>query len=166
MARVQPGTQVAADNGARFRTWIETAVDGITTINDRGIVQACNPSCERLSGCEPNEVLGSNVNMPVPEPCRDKHDAYLDNCSNTGEEILTVSTYGSGEGLVRVLVADTGHGLTEEVRGKLLQPFVETKVKGMGLSICRSIVEAQSGRVSVGLSTDGGTIFRLSVPSE
>jgi hypothetical protein len=60
---------------------------------------------------------------------------------------LVVSTAPAGPGMVEVAVSDSGPGLAPEVAGRLFEPFVSTKPNGMGvgLSICRSIVEAHGG---------------------
>ncbi|CAO4139066.1 PAS domain-containing sensor histidine kinase [Methylorubrum aminovorans] len=70
-----------------------------------------------------------------------------------------------GEGFVEVRVSDTGTGLAPEVAGQLFQPFVTTKANGMGvgLSICRTIVEAHGGKISVGPGPYGGTEFRFTL---
>jgi two-component system sensor kinase FixL len=66
---------------------------------------------------------------------------------------------------VQVSVADSGGGLAPEIVAHLFQPFVTTKQKGMGLglSICRTIVEAHGGRIWVDARPQGGTIFRFTL---
>jgi two-component system sensor kinase FixL len=68
---------------------------------------------------------------------------------------------------VQISVTDNGPGLPEEVQAKLFQPFVSTKTTGMGLglSICRTIVAAHEGRIWAEPNPQGGTIFRLSLPT-
>ncbi|HSK38542.1 MAG TPA: PAS domain S-box protein [Arenibaculum sp.] len=80
---------------------------------------------------------------------------------------LTVVTSPEPDGLARVTVSDTGPGLAEEVRAKLFQPFVTTKDKGMGLglSICRSIIDAHGGRLWPETNPDGGTTFHFTLPA-
>ena len=78
---------------------------------------------------------------------------------------LTIRTARSAGGPVEVAVSDTGPGLAEEVTKQLFQPFVTTKEKGMGLglSICRTIIEAHGGRIWVEPRPQGGTIFRFTL---
>ena len=66
---------------------------------------------------------------------------------------------------MEVSVADTGPGLAPEVASHLFQPFVTTKRKGMGLglSICRTIVEAHGGKIWVDNRPGGGTVFRFTL---
>ncbi len=74
---------------------------------------------------------------------------------------------GRGEnGMVSIRVVDTGPGIAPEIADHLFQPFVTTKPQGMGvgLSICRSIVEAHGGRLVAEANPEGGTIFAFSVP--
>ena len=70
------------------------------------------------------------------------------------------------DGMAVVSIADNGPGLDESVAAKLFQPFVTTKAAGMGvgLSICRTIVEAHGGRIWTEANPGGGAVFRFSVP--
>ncbi len=79
---------------------------------------------------------------------------------------LSVSTVRGGDGLAQVTVSDTGPGLAQKVIDQLFQPFVTTKEKGMGLglSICRSIVEAHGGRLWATPNPVRGVTFQFSLP--
>jgi two-component system sensor kinase FixL len=70
------------------------------------------------------------------------------------------------DGEIQISVADSGHGIAPEIAENLFRPFVTTKESGMGvgLSICRTIVEAMGGRIWHEASPLGGAMFRFTVP--
>jgi two-component system sensor kinase FixL len=70
------------------------------------------------------------------------------------------------EQAAEVSVADSGPGITPELADRLFQPFFTTKKTGMGLglSICREIVEAHHGKLSAAPGPSGGAVFRLMLP--
>lgn len=73
------------ETAARLKGIVETAVDGIITINDRGIVETMNPAAEKIFGYRAREVIGKNISMLMPEPYRSQHDDYLDRYRHTRE---------------------------------------------------------------------------------
>ena len=76
-----------------------------------------------------------------------------------------VVTASAGEEMVEISVADCGPGLPAMVRDKLFQPFVTTKANGLGvgLSVCRTIVEAHAGRLWTDADSGGGAVFRFTL---
>jgi two-component system sensor kinase FixL len=82
------------------------------------------------------------------------------------KELLVTTSVPSGD-KITVSVADTGSGLSEEIAGRLFQPFVTTKPAGMGvgLSISKRIVEAHGGEMWAEANPSGGTIFRFTLQS-
>src|SRR6266511_5201462 len=69
----------------RLRAILEAAVEGIITIDERGIVDSINPAACRIFGYAPEEVVGQNVSMLMPSPDREKHDGYIANYLRTGQ---------------------------------------------------------------------------------
>lgn len=85
--------------------------------------------------------------------------------ANAPERVLTVSTAPDDGGLARVTVADTGPGVAAEIADDLFRAFNSTKPGGMGLglSICRTIIEANGGRIWLGSLPGGGACFHFTL---
>lgn len=69
----------------RLKAVIETATDGIITIDEMGIVESINPAGARLFGYGPEEVIGNNIKMLMPSPYKEQHDEYIHNYKTTRE---------------------------------------------------------------------------------
>ena len=72
----------------------------------------------------------------------------------------------SGAGML-VSVIDQGHGISDETAQRLFSPFFSTKAEGMGmgLNICRTVIESHGGTLSHARNPEGGTIFRFWLPA-
>jgi two-component system sensor histidine kinase DctS len=84
----------------------------------------------------------------------------------TGEtRALTIASRRAGD-VVEVSVADRGPGISEEISGLLFTPFVSTKPEGMGmgLNICRSIIELHRGSLWFEARPEGGVAFIFTLP--
>ena len=82
-----------------------------------------------------------------------------------GERILAISTRRAKEDEVLVTVSDTGPGIAHEYATSIFEPFFSTKKNGtgIGLAICRSIVEAHSGRISAQDNAPSGASLHFTV---
>jgi two-component system sensor kinase FixL len=80
---------------------------------------------------------------------------------------LTVSTRRLDVHTVEIEIADSGPGLSPDIEDQLFQPFVTTKVTGMGvgLSLCRNIIEAHGGRIAAQNGPEGGAVFCFTLPA-
>jgi two-component system, LuxR family, sensor kinase FixL len=79
---------------------------------------------------------------------------------------LIVSTHCAA-GAVDIVVSDSGPGLAPEIAGRLFEPFVTSKPTGLGLglSICRELIEAHGGQLSAAPRATGGMAFTIRLPT-
>ena len=68
-----------------LRNILNGMVDGVITINDKGNILSFNKSAETIFGYKPEDVIGQNVSMLMPDPDSRHHDGYLDNFVATGD---------------------------------------------------------------------------------
>jgi PAS domain S-box-containing protein len=117
------------------------------------------------------------LSEPLPMVCGDsvQIQQVLVNLILNGAEAMTgktpaklrVSTAISGDARkVEICVTDSGKGMTPENYNRLFEPFFTTKPNGlgMGLSICRSLVEDMGGRLLASMNTDQGMRFCFTIP--
>lgn len=90
----------------------------------------------------------------------------IDAMADAPRRQLEVRVHVDDPRTIRISVADTGPGLDPGVRERLFQPFVTTKAAGMGvgLSICRTIVESHGGRIWAEDNRGGGAVFSFTLP--
>lgn len=77
--------QQLLDANNRLAAVVETAADGIVTIDDAGRIESANRAVSAIFGYTKDELLGQNVNMLMPQPHRGEHDGYLKRYQRTGE---------------------------------------------------------------------------------
>lgn len=68
----------------RLEAILESAVDGILAIDDRGIIESVNQATVEIFGYERSEMIGAPVTLLMPSPYREEHDGYLKNYITTG----------------------------------------------------------------------------------
>jgi len=73
------------DYASHLEAVLNTVLDGIITIDHKGTIQGLNPSATRIFGYMPEEIIGQNVKMLMPEPYKSEHDQYLKNYLDGGQ---------------------------------------------------------------------------------
>jgi len=94
----------AAEREAHLRSILDTIPDAMIVINEQGLIGSFSTAAERLFGWSAEEALGRNVDMLMPSPYRESHDAYLERYYRTGERRVI--------GLGRVVVGERRDGST------------------------------------------------------
>lgn len=89
----------------------------------------------------------------------------LEATEGSGPRAVVVTTRSASKSELEVSVSDNGCGLPEDPEA-IFRPFTSTKLKGMGvgLSICRMIIEAHGGRLWAEPRAGGGAVFRFTLP--
>ena len=80
------------------RTILEKMIDGVITIDEKGIIGSINQAGEQIFGYRASELMGKNISMLMPSPYREEHDNYIANYLKTGETKL-IGTGRQVEGL-------------------------------------------------------------------
>jgi signal transduction histidine kinase len=86
--------------------------------------------------------------------------------SEVSDKALRVEVLKLGDYEVVVRILDRGRGISPADRQHIFEPFYSTKDKGLGigLAICRSIIEAHGGKLSYSLNPEGGSVFQFTLP--
>lgn len=118
--RVEQRTQELKDNQKRLQAIVETAVDAIIVVDDKGVINSFNASAVNMFGYELKEVLGKNVSILVPVNERKEHDRYLSNYDSSQEGMSII-----GKGREVMAVHSSGKEFPVEIA--LSEIFVENK---------------------------------------
>jgi two-component system sensor kinase FixL len=177
----QQALEKVVEQGDRARQIIQRIRDHVTKRETEKRAESLLETIEEASGLALVGVQGLKLQIRIDEDAR---EAVIDKIqiqqvllnlirnaaeamANSARRELTITVIRV-EDMAEISVADTGPGMPETVQARLFRPFVTTKPNGMGvgLSICRTIVEAHGGTLRAEEGSGGGTIFRLTVPCE
>lgn len=90
--------ELLEDREARLSAILDTTVDGIITIDERGIIESVNTAAERIFGYSGDELVGNNITMLMPSPYREEHGAYIRRYLRTGEpRIIGIGREAEGQ---------------------------------------------------------------------
>ena len=111
------------------------------------------------------EVDSAQIRQVLVNLLRNAVEAMQENDPSRDARV-TISTGVRPDGAVEFAISDTGPGLSPEAREQLFQPFFTTKANGMGLglSVCRRLIEAHGGSIEADNLPGGGAIFRFQLP--
>jgi two-component system NtrC family sensor kinase len=155
------------------------------------LFQLGHPKSLNVIECDPNEIVETALNLVSLKAkekgitiekrleCREKFQVDPEQIEQVVINLLingidaingsfgklTVET-GSSNGNVRIIVSDTGCGLSPEIKEKIFQPFYSTKKSGtgLGLSISRRIVETHKGSILIASEEGRGSTFTVEIP--
>ena len=142
------------------------AVRRAIDLTDHGVSEAGMALQERLAASLP-KVLGDagrlgQVLVNLINNARDAGGGTIQVATGTVQE--------NGRIYVRIAVEDSGHGIPEEILPQLFTSFVTTKPSGkgtgLGLRICRRILEEMDGRITAANRPEGGACFEIFLPSQ
>lgn len=102
--RREGAARALEEREAHLRSIFDTAPEAMIVIDDAGIIQSYGASSEKMFGWRPDEVLGRNISMLMPEPFRTQHDGYLNRYMETGEKRII--------GIGRIVVGQRKDGST------------------------------------------------------
>lgn len=175
--RIQADAQRAADIIARVRDMAAHRAPERAEISVNGVIEeACAFLRHELQAQGVVLVLDLARDLPPVAADRTQLQQVVVNLAVNAIQAMTHAGASSRklhiastaiEGAVRVSVSDTGPGIAESSAGRLFESFFTTKASGMGmgLPICRSILESHGGAISVSNHAEGGASFVFTLPA-
>jgi signal transduction histidine kinase len=90
----------------------------------------------------------------------------IESMQSVEPRVLSITSETTGHDSICVSIADTGSGIDVANLNRIFKPMFTTKTRGMGmgLSICKSIIEAHNGRIWVSANTPRGSVFHFELP--
>jgi signal transduction histidine kinase len=153
----EPRTQTSLDLNNLIRDSLAFVRDALQTYRIAVRVD-CNERCPRIEG---NQVQLQQVLVNLITNAIDSM------ATADGERVLSLRSEVHDSGSVMVSIEDTGKGVEPSATDRIFNPLFTTKAHGMGmgLAICRSIIEAHGGRLWVTTNLPRGAVFHFTVPA-
>jgi len=116
--------------------------------------------------CDPDASTGFLDRVQIEQVVFNLMRNATEAMSKSQRRVLTLATKSIADGMIEVSITDTGPGISADIQANLFEPFVTTKEGGLGigLSICRVIIEAHGGKLTAEDNPEGGAIFRFTIP--
>jgi len=116
--------------------------------------------------CDPDASTGFLDRVQIEQVVFNLMRNAAEAMSKSQRRGLTLATKSMADGMIEVSITDTGPGVSADIQANLFEPFVTTKEGGLGigLSICRVIIEAHGGMLTAEDNPEGGAIFRFTIP--
>ena len=119
--------------------------------------------------CEDSQPVYADeveIQQVVVNLIRNACDSLTDDAAEIEERRISIEVMNRDDNFMEVVVSDSGAGILESVKDRLFEPFLTTKEGGLGigLGICKSIIEAHRGTLWTGLSALGGACFHFDLP--
>jgi two-component system, LuxR family, sensor kinase FixL len=153
-----------------LRAVLDTVVQGLIIIDERGTVRSFNPAAVRIFGYRPEEVIGRNVKMLMPEPYHAQHDGYLSHYMETGEARVIgigreVSARRKDGSVFPIELGVTEMRAAEERRFiGIVRDISDTKELEANKVFLQTLIEnIPDGLVTIDI---GGTMLRVNRPAE
>ncbi len=158
-----PSEPSAQESEARYRSILESAVDGIITIDEVGTVDSVNPAAERMFGYAAEELIGGNIKILMPPPYREEHDGYLAKYVDTGDKKII--------GIGREVIGQRKNGSTFPLDLAVSEVFFSDRRSFVGIlrditernSLKQQLLQAQKmeaiGRLAGGVAHDFNTLL-------
>ena len=131
-------------------------------LRDEAVAESVRLELNLGDGLPVIEIDPIQVQQVVLNVARNAIEAMAD---FSGDRALVISTGKGNDGEVHVTVRDSGPGIAREVISNIFEPFFSTKKNGtgIGLAICRTIVEAHNGRISAENNSGGGAAVHFTL---
>lgn len=124
----------------------------------------CVVETQGLAGLPDVDVDRVQIEQVLVNLIHNSIDAYVE--SGIADRHVVIRAEGTEQDVVALSLTDFGPGMSKEAAGKVFEAFYSTKAKGMGmgLAICRSIIESHRGRIDIEAEPGAGVTFRFTLP--